>query len=193
MMESNGNRTLGVIRGRTPSLLPIDLGGSFTIADLDIAEKLDLAYAGAGSRVFVIDTTSDRLIDTITLSFNAGAEAIGVNPATRHLFVAGSLGIEVYDVNGDANELLATLPMGVTASYDDVAVDPQNNLVAFSNVGDRAIVVIRDDIDLTVETFPGIRRGRSAPRGGLRFDSATARLYLLDSLSGSVVSIGPLR
>jgi hypothetical protein len=193
MVESNGNRTLGVVRGRTPALAPIALGGPFTIADLDIAEDLGRVYAGSGNRIFVIETSSDLLIDTITLSLGAPVEAIGYNPATRHLFAATFLGIEVYNVNDDANQLIATLPMGVTAFYDDVAVDPQNSLVAFSNAGDRTIVVIRDDIDLTVETFPGIRRARSAPRGGLRFDSATARLYLLDSLSGSVVSIGPLR
>jgi sugar lactone lactonase YvrE len=193
MVESNGNRTLGVVRGRTPALVPIALGGSFAIADLDIAENVDRVYAGSGEQIFVIDTTSDVLIDTITLSLGAGAEAIGVNQATQHLFVATSLGIEVYDVDGDVNEIITTLPMGVTPFYDDVAVDPQNGLVAFSNIGDRTIVLIRDDIDLTVETFPGIRRARSAPRHGLHFDPATARLYLLDTLGGSVVSIGPLR
>jgi DNA-binding beta-propeller fold protein YncE len=193
MVESNGNRTLGVVRGRTPALVPIDLGGSFTVADLDIAENLDRVYAGSGNRIFVIDSNTDLLIDTITISFGAGVEAIGFNPATRHLFVATFLGIEVYDVDGDVNEIITTLPMGVTAFYDDVAVDAQNGLVAFSNAGDRTIVVIRDDIDLTVETFPGIRRARSAPRHGLHFDPATARLYLLDTIGGSVISIGPLR
>ena len=193
MVDGSGNRTLGVVKGTPPALVPIDLSGSFSIADLDIEEENERVYAGSGSRIFVIDTTDDSLRDTITLTIAAPVEALGVNPTTNHLFVATSLGIEVYDIDDDVNEIITTIPMGVTASYNDVAVDPQNNLVAFSNSGDRSIVVVSDDIDVSVRTFSGIKRARSAPRGGLRFDPDTARLYVLDSLTGSVVSIGPLR
>jgi hypothetical protein len=113
-----------------------------------------------------------------------GIEAMTVNPAGTHVFVAGSYGsVTQYEADGTA----PSTPFGVGGFLDHLAVDPCNEHVYIAS-GNAVHEFGTDHDEITDAAFG---EGQLNGAGSVTVDSTTGDVYVVDGSTGTVMVFTP--
>ena len=119
-------------------------------------------FGGCGCRVFVIDTASNTVVDSIRLDY---PQALAVSPDGTKLYVV-SAGTTLYTLSTATNKVIGTLALGSYGPVSQpatsgIAVTPDGTLLFVDDGGDRKVFEINVAQNRIVNTIgvgalPGI-------------------------------------
>lgn len=118
----------GTAFGQNATAVSSSISLDETIQEMAIDRFANKIYAASASgHVYVIDTTTNRLI--ANMEIDGVPRGIDVNINTGLVYIAN--GELVYVIDGNMNKITATIKAGNSPA--DVAVNPQTNLIYVSN------------------------------------------------------------
>jgi len=116
------------------------------------------AYAEENGVLYVIDTATDAVVDTLVMPFGPIGAAVTVDPAVGKVFVAA--GADIYVVSESTDTISDTIDAGFT--FESMAVDSSTGTLYAADQGDNGapsgqLVIIDDDTDTVTQdvALPG--------------------------------------
>jgi YVTN family beta-propeller protein len=141
-------------------------------------------YAAAGSRVSVVDTTTDTVVATIASPIGANIWGLAIDPGTNRLYATDIANPRVLVYDGTTNALLA-----------EVAIDAPARFGIATGAAGRAYVASYTDSSPRLFTIDGVsakviaRAPIAAFTASLLTDPLTSVVYASSSVDRSVTAI----
>ena len=136
-----------------------------------------------GTSVSVVDGSTNHIVDTIALPFNAQADGLAVDPVTDRLYVAESQLGQIAVVDASTDAILTQISLGSSASITGLVDDPAAGRLYAAASGLRTVAVIDTTSNSVVASIPG----GAAPLY-LALDPALHHLYVPQA-TGNFVSV----
>ena len=145
--------------------------------------------AADANKVSVIDTSTDKLIDTV--SVDRKPLAITYNPSNNHVYVANTFSdtVSVIDTLRN-NDIISNIPVGHFAgnSSSAIAYNSNNGNIYVANIGSDSISEIDRSTNAVVSTFKQIFNP-----AGIAYDPGNGHVYVTNKEANTVSVIDTLR
>jgi YVTN family beta-propeller protein len=168
---------------RNRPLRTLSIGG----LGLAVNRETQRLYAAAGSRVFVLDTTTDKLVATIAAPFGANLWGIAVDPATNRLYATDIASPRVLVYDGATNRLVTQVAIDAPARFG-IAVGATGRVFVASYIEKDAQVSVIDGVTARVIVQAPV----SALTISLAVDATSGLVYAASAIERTVTSIDPL-
>lgn len=154
---------------------------------LAVNSTTHLLYAAAGSRLFVLDTTTDTLIATIAGPVGANLWGVAVDPTTNRVYVTDIASPRVLVYDGTTNTLAAQIAIDAPARFG-IATGAAGRVYVASYIAKGAQLSVIDGPSAKVLAQVPIE----AFTMSLAVDPASGLAYASSATARTVTSIDPL-
>src|SRR5712691_2309621 len=118
-----------------------------------ISTLLALIFVLGLSQVFPRHANAYEVSATISVGNDPGlANGVGVNPLTNRIYVSNNFDNTVSVIDGVANAMIATIPVGTQPG--GVGVNPATNRIYVANFGNNTVSAIDTATNAVIATIP---------------------------------------
>ncbi|MFF0815788.1 beta-propeller fold lactonase family protein [Rhodococcus sp. NPDC003318] len=187
-VANQGSKSVSVLGADNTVVATVPVGTSPTgVAANPAGTRVYVTNSGSRT-VSVIDTSTNKVVATISSGIGTSPTAVAVNPAGTRAYVTNSGSNTVSVIDTSTNKVVATISTGATPNA--VAVNPKTNRAYVTNAGSllspASVSVIDTSTNKVVAT---IRTGIGNTPGAVAVSPDGTRVYVTNRGSNTVSAI----